>query len=73
MEVVWRCSAKTLEYGISRGESYVGVPERLLAGQPDDTKYVSEGATEIYVRVIEIAARFATIATALARVIVVRT
>ena len=40
----------------------------ILAGQPYDSKYVSEGTIEIHIRVIVIAEGFATIATALQQV-----
>jgi hypothetical protein len=53
----WRCSAKSLEYGISFGVCR-GVRG---GGQPQSGKDVSEGATGGCFRVIVIAARFVTI------------
>jgi hypothetical protein len=32
MEVVWRCSAKTLEYGIWREERYLRVDAEISGG-----------------------------------------
>jgi hypothetical protein len=64
MEVVWLCSAKTLEYGIWGEGRYGGWTWRFRGRQPDDVKDVSERVIEIHVRVIENAGEFVTIATA---------
>jgi hypothetical protein len=67
MEVVWRCSAKSLEYGIRLEERYSGWGRRFRGKQPDDGKDVSERVIGIHVRVIVNADGFVTIATALPR------
>jgi hypothetical protein len=65
MCVVWRGTAKSLEYGIWRGEAYQRAAVISTAGQPHDLKYVSEGAIEIHIRVIVFTVGFATITTVL--------
>src|ERR1700733_302720 len=67
MEVVWRCSAKTLEYGIWRGERYGSATGRVLAGATSSRERCIYRSNTLHVRVIVIAERFATIATALQR------
>src|SRR5438309_5121063 len=44
MEVVWRCSAKSLEYGIGRGERYRRVRAEIAVRETHFGKHVSEGA-----------------------------
>jgi hypothetical protein len=65
MEVVWRCSAKSLEYGIGLGERYRQVSAEIPSGQLQCGKDVSERVIGIHVRVIVNADGFVTIATAL--------
>jgi hypothetical protein len=65
MEVVWRCSAKSLEYGIGLGERYRLVKAEIAVGQPHFGKDVSEGVIGIHVRGIVNAEGFVTITTAL--------
>jgi hypothetical protein len=65
MEVVWRCSAKSLEYGIWGERGMGGWRRRFLLGQPNVWKNVSDRAIGIHVRVIVNADGFVTIATAL--------
>jgi hypothetical protein len=72
MEVVWRCSAKILEYGIWgqgryggwRGEFGAGILGRDSGWGFYGGKDVSEGALGIHVRVIVNAGGFVTITTA---------
>src|SRR5258705_1582280 len=52
MEVVWRCSAKSLEYGIVLGKRYGRVSAEIPGGQLQCGKDVSERVIGIHVRVI---------------------
>src|ERR1700716_535614 len=52
MEVVWRCSAKSLEYGIWGERGMSGWRRRFLLGQPNVWKNVSDRTIGIHVRVI---------------------